>query len=118
MRTLNDNPANKTNKTWACIFRELNQWNVVQTFAERRHGQALDTRAGFRRFCSRKIGHPLLAHQDRDFQIIHRVHQNGEDNINDNDAKGNIWELMGAGSTAATVVLSSTGTYNKQMGVT
>ena len=37
------------------------------------------------------------------------------DNIDDNE--GNICEHMGAGGTAATVVLSSTGTYDKQTGI-
>jgi hypothetical protein len=33
-------------KTWADIFRELDNWDEVETFAER-HGQALNTRSGF-----------------------------------------------------------------------
>ncbi len=104
--TVNDIP------TWADVFRELDQWDAVETFAER-HAQALDTRAGIRGFCSPKIGH-LLAHNCRGFQIIHHVHQDSADDIDD---EGNIWVLMGAGGTAATVVLSSTWTYNKQTGV-
>ena len=100
---------------WSDVFRELDQWDAVATFAER-HVPALDTRAGFRRFCSPKMGH-LLTHDGGGFRIIHYVHQDGEDNIDDDD-KGSIWALMGAGgSTAATVVLSSTGTHNKQTGV-
>jgi hypothetical protein len=55
MRTLDADAADKV-KVWADVSRELNQWDVVETFAER-HGQALKTRAGFRRFCSPKIGH-------------------------------------------------------------
>jgi hypothetical protein len=92
--------------TWADVFRELDQWDAVETFAER-HAQALDTRAGFRRYCSAKIGHHL-AHDCGGFQIIHHVHQDGADDIND-DNKGNIRALMGAGGTVATVELSSTG---------
>jgi hypothetical protein len=101
-------------KTWTDVFRELDQWDVVETFAER-HAQALDTRAGFRHFCSPKIGH-LLAHDCGGFQIIHHVHQDCADDIDD-DNEGNICEHMGAGGTAATVVLSSTGTYDKQTGI-
>jgi hypothetical protein len=78
------------------------QWDAVETFAER-HVQALDTRAGFRRFCSPKTGH-LLAHEGGG--------QDGADDIDD-DNEGNIWALMGAGGTAATVVLSSSGMYGK-----
>ena len=99
---------------WADVFRELDQLDAVETFAER-HAHALDARAGFRRFCSPKIGQ-LLAHDYGGFQIVHHVHQDGADDINDDD-EGDIWALMGAGGTAATVVLSSTGTYNKQTGV-
>jgi hypothetical protein len=99
---------------WADVFRELDQLDAVETFAER-HAHALDARAGFRRFCSPKIGH-LLAHDYGGFQIVHHVHQDGADDIDDDD-EGDIWALMGAGGTAATVVLSSTGTYNKQTGV-
>jgi hypothetical protein len=66
--------------------------------------------------CSPKIGH-LLAHEGGGFQIIHHVHQDGEDDIDDDDDEGDIWALIGAGGTAATVVLSSTGTYDKQTGV-
>ena len=40
-------------QTWVDVFGEHDQWDVVETFAER-HVQALDTRAGFRRFCSPK----------------------------------------------------------------
>jgi hypothetical protein len=105
--TVNDIP------TWADVFRELDQWDAVETFAER-HAQALDTRAGFRRFCSPKIGH-LLAHDCGGFQIIHHVHQDGADDI---DNEGDIWVPRDAGRTAATtVVLSSKGTYDKQTGV-
>ena len=100
--------------TWTDVFRELDQWDAVETFAAR-HTQALDTRSGFRRFCSPKIGH-LLANDSGGFQIIHHVHQDGADEIDDDD-EGDIWALMGAGGTAATVVLSSTGTYDKQTGV-
>ena len=45
MRTLDADAADKV-KVWADVSRELNQWDVVETFAER-HGQALKTRAGF-----------------------------------------------------------------------
>ncbi len=113
MRPLDADTANDI-QTWANVFRELDQWDAVETFAEH-HVQALDRRAGFWHFCSPRIGH-LLAHEGGGFQIIHHVHQDGAANINNND-EGNIWALMGAGGTAATVVLSSTGTYDKQMGV-
>ena len=113
MKTL-DVDADDDMPTWAAFFRELDQWDTVETFAAR-HVLALDTRAGFRRFCSPKIGH-LLAHDSGGFQIIHHVHQDGEDDIDDDD-EDDIWALMGAGGTAATVVLSSTGTYDKQTGV-
>jgi hypothetical protein len=55
-------------QTWADVFRELDQWDAIEKFAER-HAQALDTRAGFRRFCSPKIGH-LVAHDCGGFQIF------------------------------------------------
>ena len=87
-------------QTWADVFRELDQWNVVETFAEH-HAQALDTRAGFRRFCSPKIGH-LLAHDCKGFQILHHVHQDGADDINidnndNDDDEGNIWRAVQSG---------------------
>ncbi len=113
MSNLDADPADES-QTWSDVFRELDQWEAVETFAER-HAQALDTRAGFRRFCSPKIGH-LLAHDGGGFQIIHHVNQDGADDIDDDD-EGDIWALMGAGGIAATDVLSSTGTYDKQTGV-
>ena len=94
------------------MVQELDQWDAVEKFAEH-HVQALDTKAGFRRFCSPKIGH-LLAHDGGGFQISHHVQQDGGDNINDND-EGNIWAFMGAGSTAPAVFLSCT--YDKQTSV-
>ena len=102
-----------TPKTWADVFQDLDQWDAVATFAGR-HAQAINTVAGFRRFCSPKIGH-LIAHECGDFQIIHHVHQDGNDDIDDDD-EADIWALIGAGSTAATVVLSTTGTYDQQTG--
>jgi hypothetical protein len=50
--------------------------------------------------------------------MIHHVQQGVEDDIaeDDNDG-GDIWAIMGAGGTAATVVLSSTGRYDQQTGV-
>ena len=77
--------------TWTDVFRELDQWDAVETFAAR-HTQALDTRSGFRRFCSPKIGH-LLANDSGGFQIIHHVHQDGADEIDDDD-EGDIWALV------------------------
>ncbi len=72
------------------ISFELDQWDAVETFAAR-HVLALDTREGFRRLCSPKIGH-LLAHEGGGFQIMHQVYQDGEDDIDDNDNdEGNIW---------------------------
>ena len=80
-------------QTWADVFRELDQWDVVETFAER-HAQALDTRAGFRCFCSPKIGDALLAHDCGGFQIIHHApHQDGVDDIDDDD-EGDIRALV------------------------
>ena len=111
MNTLSDD--DDVAKTWADVFAELDQWDAVDTFADR-HAQALNTVAGFRRFCSPKIGH-LVAHEGGDFQIIHHVHQDGNDDIDDDD-DADIWALIGAGSTAATVVLSQAGTYEQQTG--
>jgi hypothetical protein len=45
MSNLDTDPADKS-QTWSDVFRELDQWEAVETFAER-HAQALDTRAGF-----------------------------------------------------------------------
>ena len=112
MTTSADNYT-ETAKTWADVFRDLDQWDAVDTFAAR-HAQAIKTVAGFRRFCSPKIGH-LIAHEGGDLQIIHQVHQNANDDINDDD-DADIWPLIGAGSTAANVVLSTTGTYVQQTG--
>ncbi len=100
-------------QTWADVFRKLDQWDTVETFADH-NALALDTRAGFRRFCSPKIGY-ILAHDCGRFQIIHHVHQDGVDDVDDDD-KGDIWAINGAGGTAAAVVLSSTETYDKQTG--
>lgn len=111
MTSADDN--SDTPKTWADVFQDLDQWDAVATFAGR-HAQAINTVAGFRRFCSPKIGH-LIAHEGGDFQIIHHVHQDGNDDIDDDD-EADIWALIGAGSTAATVVLSTTGTYDQQTG--
>jgi hypothetical protein len=112
MKTSADNDDD-TAKTWADVFQDLDQWDAVDTFAAR-HAQALNTVAGFRRFCSPKIGH-LIAHECGDFQIIHHVHQDGNDDIDD-DNDADICALIGAGSTAATVVLNQTGTYDQQTG--
>ncbi len=43
------------------------------------------------------------------------MHQDGNDDIDDDDDT-DIWALIGAGSSAATVVLSQTGTYDHQTG--
>jgi hypothetical protein len=45
MRPLDADTANDI-QTWANVFRELDQWDAVETFAEH-HVQALDRRAGF-----------------------------------------------------------------------
>ncbi len=71
-------------------------------------------RGGFPSVLLPKIGH-LIAHECGDFQIIHHVHQDGNDDIDDDD-EADIWAIIGAGSTAATVVLSTTGTYDQQTG--
>lgn len=78
MTTSEDNNTEPA-KTWADVFHDLDQWDAVATFADR-HAQAINTVADFRRFCSPKIGH-CIAHEGRDFQIIHHVHQDGNDNI-------------------------------------
>ncbi|KAI2493248.1 hypothetical protein MHU86_21285 [Fragilaria crotonensis] len=111
--TTSEHDDDDTTKTWADVYQDLDQWDAVDTFADR-HAQALNTVAGSRRFCSPKIGH-LIAHECGDFQMIHHVHQDGNDDIDDDD-DADIWALIGAGSTAATVVLSQTGTYDKQTG--
>jgi len=113
--TTSDHDDDNPTKTWADVFQDLDQWDAVDTFADR-HAQALNTVAGFRRFCSPKIGH-LIAHEGGNYQTIHHVHQDGNDDIDDDDDDADIWALIGAGSTAATVVLSQTGTYDQQTGV-
>ena len=57
------------------------------------------------------MGISSLNDEGRDFRIIHLVHQDGDGDKDDGD-DADIWALIGAaGDTAATVVLSTTGTY-------
>lgn len=96
-------------KTWSDVFNELDQWDEVKRFT---HVQAssFSTVTGFRRLCSPKIGHILLL-RGGGVQAVHHIHQEVEDELHAEQG-GDLWALMGAGSTASTIVIENSGTYD------
>jgi hypothetical protein len=101
-------------KTWADFFRELDQWDEVGRF-EILQASELNTVSGFRRLCSPKIGHLLLL-RGGGVQAVHHIHQDVEDELHAAENSGDLWALTGAGSTASTIVIENSGTYDRQSG--
>ncbi|KAI2505694.1 hypothetical protein MHU86_8753 [Fragilaria crotonensis] len=100
-------------KTWADIFREIDQWDEVERFTNLQASE-LNTVNGFRRLCSPKIGHLLLI-RGGGVLAVHHIHQDVEDDLHA-DSGGDLWALTGAGSTASTIVIENSGTYDRQSG--
>lgn len=105
-------PQTPFTKTWVTIFRDLDQWDDSDRFASA-HTRDLATVRGFRRLCSPKIGH-LVALREGGVRIVHNIHVDAQDDLDTEG--GDLWALMGAGSTAATVTIERTGAYASQTG--
>ncbi|KAI2489345.1 hypothetical protein MHU86_25258 [Fragilaria crotonensis] len=101
-------------KTWVDVFREIDQWDEVERF-ENLQASELNTVNGFRRLCSPKIGHLLLLRGRGGILAAHHIHQDVEDELHV-ESGGDLWALTGAGSTASTIVIESSGAYDGQSG--
>jgi hypothetical protein len=100
-------------KTWLDVFDGLDQWDEVSKFY-RNHAREINTVAGSRRLCSPKVGH-LIALRTGSVQLVHHIHQEEIDNIQD-DAEGDLWALTGAGGTASMLVIGTRCAYDRLTG--
>lgn len=73
------------------------------------HARDLTAVHNFRRLCSPKIGHDLVAFRDGGFIVVHNIHVNASDDL-DYDGGEDLWALMGSGGgIAATMTIDRMG---------
>jgi hypothetical protein len=112
---IDDSPMTLT-RTWEEVFRQLDQWDVVDKLrALHLKSSASTSSTGFLPFKSPDVAH-LMANTSQRVCLYHHFHHDADNGLN--DGSDDLWALMGSGAMASAMLINKTHVNEPQRGTT